>query len=625
MKTLIRNLGAGVLASAVIAALTATAAQPLTASTGTVKLRKVLPTAGTQQMVAGSDRFIVRYVDGATSLRSTTASLARVNAAASRAMTTLASARSGSAALPSFRIARTMGTGAQVVRASRRLNAAESAEFLTQLRSDPNVKYAQVDSFKHRLDVTPNDPKFGTLQWDMSDPTVGLNTPSAWETSQGEGVIVAVLDTGVLHHTDLADNLVPGYDMVSYYGQTDGDDVYPDVAGDGDGRDDDPTDPGDWTDSSMDDWCGNVESSSWHGTHVAGTVAAVANNAFGIAGAAYGAKVQPVRVLGHCGGTTSDIADGITWASGGHVDGVPDNATPAEVINLSLGGPGSCEDDPVTQEAVDGAIARGTTVVVAAGNNGADAANYTPASCKGVITVGATGVSGEQSYFSNYGATVTVSAPGGDATAGNSPNNMWIWSLGDSGTTTAKNDNVLMGMIGTSQASPHVAAVVALMQAAAVSAGKSPLTPDQIKQILRSTAKPFLVTPASTKPAGTGIVDAPAAVLAATQDIAVEVAEPLTNRVAATGLTGAAGEGVLYSIEVPAGKTSLNLRTYGGTGDVSLYVSQGQAPTTTRYERKSAKAGNVEAVVVTRPAAGTWYVRVVGEAAFTNVSLMGVY
>src|SRR5699024_6849716 len=120
-------------------------------------------------------------------------------------------------------------------------------------------------------------------------------------------------------------------------------------------------------------------------------------------------------VLGHCGGTTSDIADAIIWASGGHVDGVPDNDNPAEVINLSLGGSGSCANDPVTQEAIDGAISRGTTVVVAAGNEARDAANSSPASCKGVITVGAVGHDGEISWFSNYGATVTLAAPGGDA------------------------------------------------------------------------------------------------------------------------------------------------------------------------------------------------------------------
>ena len=116
----------------------------------------------------------------------------------------------------------------------------------------------------------------------------------------------------------------------------------PDVAGDGDGRDPDARDPGDWTDSGM-PWCGMIQASSWHGTHVAGTVAAVADNARDIAGLAHGARVQPVRVLGHCGGLTSDISDAVIWASGGNVAGVPANANPAEVVNLSLGGYGECQ------------------------------------------------------------------------------------------------------------------------------------------------------------------------------------------------------------------------------------------------------------------------------------------
>src|SRR5690606_15464034 len=159
-----------------------------------------------------------------------------------------------------------------------------------------------------------------------------------------------VLDTGYADHNDLDANIVPGYDFI----------IDEAVAGDGDGRDGDAHDPGDWY---------GGYASSWHGTHVAGTVAAVTDNGAGLAGVAYKAKVQPVRVLGHGGGYTSDIADAIVWASGGTVDGVPANENPAEVLNLSLGGDGSCAQDPVTQEAIDGAIERGVTVVVAAGND----------------------------------------------------------------------------------------------------------------------------------------------------------------------------------------------------------------------------------------------------------------
>lgn len=633
-----RNLAAGVLATSVIVAITAYAASSSGGNTvkrvvggasgvsaqasAATKGRKVLlPLAPAQ---VGFDRFIVKYKDGTAARKSATTLIGSVNAASVRAGVVTASASRGVSTPVSFQHLRALGTGAALVRAARRLTQAESTAFLAQLRSDPNVKYAQADSFKHRLDVIPNDPQFSTLQWDFTDASAGVKAPQAWDTSSGQGVVVAVLDTGYTNHADLTPNVVAGYDFVSYFGQTIDGDLYPDIAGDGDGRDADAHDPGDWTDSTMDAWCGARSASSWHGTHVAGTVAAVANNAKDIAGLAYGAKVQPVRVLGHCGGTTSDIADAIVWASGGHVDGVPDNADPAEVINMSLGGSGSCADDPVTQEAIDGANSRGVTVVVAAGNDNDDAAYHSPASCKGVVTVGASGIDGARSYFSNYGASVTLSAPGGNATSGNDPDNRWIWSTGNTGTKAPVADT-LMGFIGTSQASPHVAATVALMQAAAVAAGKPALTPVQIKQILRSTARPWVVAPPINKQQGAGILDAAAATYAATQDVSSDNAEVLSNRVAMIGQTGAAGDTLLFKLALPAGIRSLNLRSYGGSGDVSLYVSRDSVPTSTVYERKSAKPGNSEAVVVTNPAAGTWYVRVVGETAFANVSVMATY
>ena len=618
MTNTIRNVCAGILGTAIAAALAAQAAQPVP-----VPARiKAMPAAAPAQM--SIDRFIVKYNDGAAARRSTATLLDTLNAAGRGAATSTATARTGAATPATFRQLRNTATGAVVVRASRSLSKAESDAFLARLRSDASLRYAQPDYVRHALDTTPNDPQFAILQWDFTDATGGVRAPAAWDVSSGEGVVVAVLDTGYADHADLVGNIVPGHDFISYYGQTTDEGLYPDVAGDGDGPDADAHDPGDWTDSSMSTWCPRTGSSSWHGTHVAGTVAAVANNAQGIAGLAYGARVQPVRVLGHCGGVTSDIADGIVWASGGHVDGVPDNEHPAEVLNLSLGGPGRCADDPATQEAIDGAIARGVTVVVAAGNDDADAANYSPASCTGVITVGASGIGGQRSYFSNYGANVTLSAPGGDATSGSDPDNRWIWSTGNMGTTVPTED-ALMGYIGTSQAAPHVAATVALMQNAALAAGKPVLTPAQVKQILRSTARPFVVAPPAGTPMGAGILDSAAATVAATQDVGDDEAVVLVNGSAVAGQAGARGDGILYSLEVPAGARSLNLRSFGGTGNVSIHVSHDSVPTDSMYERKSAKPGNSEAVVVTNPQAGTWYVRVVGESAFANVSVMGLY
>ncbi|MGY0620298.1 S8 family peptidase [Lysobacter sp. A378] len=626
MKKSTRIICSGTLAAAVSVALAAFASGVPASGVGhggPSSSNKMMPTSAPPPQ-ASFDRFIVKYRDGAAT-RSTAAILSAVNAAASHAgVAGMKTTTNGSRAVLTAQHLRTLAVGGEVIKLSRALARTEADTLLAQLRADPAVEYAQPDYIKHRFDVTPDDPNFN-LQWHYTHPTAGIHAPAAWDTTAGEGVVVAVLDTGYLDHSDLNDNIIDGYDFISAYGQ---DPQNPDIAGDGDGRDADAHDTGDWTDESMMAWCGRITDSSFHGTHVAGTVAAVTNNGIGLAGVAYNAKVQPVRVLGHCGGFTSDIADAIVWASGGTVDGVPDNTTPAEVLNLSLGGTGSCSSDPVTQAAVDGAIGRGTTVVVAAGNDNANAANYSPASCEGVITVGATGIDGAKSWFSNYGPAVSISAPGGSATSGSDPDDAWIWSLGNKGTTTpitGPDGEALMGMIGTSMASPHVAAVVALMQSAAVAAGNPVLTPGKVRTLLRNTAQPFVVAPPMSTPIGAGILDAAAAVAAATQPIGDELATVLVNLQPLKAQTGVAGEGLLYEISVPAGTRSLNLRSYGGNGDVSLYVSFDSIPTVELYDRKSAKPGNSEAVVITNPAAGTYYVRMVGEKAFANVTVLGLY
>ncbi|MFC3550977.1 S8 family peptidase [Lysobacter cavernae] len=622
MKKSTRIVCTSTLATAVVAALSAFASgyftdttpwpsSGLSAVTGSAAPfavgNKVL--LGSKPAQARFDRFIVKYHDGAVAQRSTAALINTVNAAATRAgVAGMKTTANGTSTVLGLQHMRKLATGADLIRLSRQLDQAETNALLEQLRADPAVKYAQPDFIKQRADFTPNDPRLD-LQWHYTHPSAGISAPAAWDTTAGEGAVVAVLDTGYLDHADLNANIVAGYDFI----------IDTEVAGDGDGRDADAHDTGDWVGGGR---------SSFHGTHVAGTVGAVTNNGLALAGVAFGAKVQPVRVLGHGGGYTSDIADAITWASGGSVDGVPDNTTPAEVLNLSLGGSGSCSQDSVTQEAIDGAVSRGVTVVVAAGNDNDDAAFHSPASCKGVITVGASGIDGARSYFSNYGASVSVTAPGGNATSGSDPNDRWIWSLGNSGTTTpvaSPDGDRMVGMIGTSMASPHVAGVVALMQSAAVAAGRPALTPAQVKTILRNTAKPFTVAPPVSKPQGPGIVNAAAAVEAATQDIPVDQGELLSNRVALAGQTGAAGDAKLYKIVVPAGKTSLNLRTYGGTGNVSIYVGYERMPSATSFDRKSAKPGNSEAVVITNPVAGTYYLSVVGETAFANVSVMGLY
>jgi serine protease len=177
----------------------------------------------------------------------------------------------------------------------------------------------------------PNDPYFSVYQWHYDDPAGGINAPAAWDLSTGEGAVVAVLDTGILPaHPDLASgtHILPGYDFITdaFVSRRATDDRVPGAL-----------DQGDWNPVAGECYAGSpVQDSSWHGTHTAGTVGELTNNGSGGSGVAYNAQVLPVRVLGRCGGYTSDIADAIAWASGAPIAGVPDNANPAEVIALCV-------------------------------------------------------------------------------------------------------------------------------------------------------------------------------------------------------------------------------------------------------------------------------------------------
>jgi serine protease len=385
------------------------------------------------------------------------------------------------------------GLGTHVMRLERRLPLADMRQLAREIAdADADVEYAEPDRILQAL-ATPNDTQYGQ-QWHYYEARGGLNLPLAWDLSTGSGVVVAVIDTGYRPHADLAANIVGGYDFIR---STTG-------SNDGNARDGDASDPGDYATYGQCGTFSRSHNSSWHGTHVAGTVAAVTNNGSGVSGVAYRAKVLPVRVLGACGGYTSDIADGIIWASGGSVSGAPANPNPARVINLSLGGGGAC--DSTSQNAVNLARSRGTVVVVAAGNSNTNASGFSPASCSGVITVAATNRNGGRASYSNYGALVAVAAPGGDTASGAANG---ILSTLNSGTRGPGSDSYAYYQ-GTSMAAPHVAGVVALM----LSRNPS-LTPDQVASLLKSSARAF---PATCSQCGTGIVDAHAAVLAAGGD-----------------------------------------------------------------------------------------------------------
>jgi len=570
-----RRIRAHALSIATAIALSSALAAPALAQQARVNLSGL-------DVQAGTDRFIVKYKDGSAERASTVTLQSALSSAAKTA---------GAGKALGVRHVRRIATGADVVRADRKLDRVEAESLMRQIASDPNVEYVEVDKL-NKAYLTPNDTRYSE-QWGYSG-TYGIKANQAWDVTNGAGSVVAVLDTGITSHSDLSANVLPGYDFI----------IDTTVSNDGNGRDSDASDPGDWVSANQ---CGGThaaQSSSWHGTHVAGTIAAVTNNAKGVAGVAYGAKIVPVRVLGTCGGYDSDIADAIIWASGGTVSGVPANANPAEVINLSLGGSGAC--GTTTQTAINGAVSRGTTLVIAAGNDNTNVSNASPANCNNVIAVASITSTGARSSFSNYGALIDIAAPGSN-----------ILSTLNSGSTTPGAETYA-SYNGTSMATPHVAGVVALLQAAAT----TPKTPAQVESIIKANVTAFPSTPSQT--IGPGILNAKAVVDAANGTTPPPTGT-LTNGTPVTGLSGSAGTELRYTLVVPAGATGLKFVTASGSGDADLFVKFGSAPTTTSYDCKSEGSTNAETCNIATAQAGTYHVLVRGYSTFSGLSLTGSY
>ena len=439
------------------------------------------------------DRFIVKYRQGTPESNSVATLQKSLNDASVRAHQLIQSARlqsgvSTKSAKPlSIGHFRRMTLGADVISSSEKLDRASAKILMQQIAANPNVDYVEVDRL-NRISLTPNDTNY-SQQWGYFNAAGGIKANEAWDVNTGTGSVVAILDTGITSHSDLNANVLPGYDFI----------LDTAVSNDGDGRDSNPADPGDWTTAGQ-CYSGSAASgSSWHGTHVAGTVAAVTNNAKGVAGTAFNAKIVPVRVLGTCGGYDSDIADAMIWASGGTVSGVPANANPADVINLSLGGSGAC--GATSQAAINTAVANGTALAIAAGNDNANVSGSSPANCANVIAVGSITSTGARSSFSNYGAGVDIAAPGST-----------IMSTMNAG-TQGPGAETYVNYSGTSMATPHVAGVVALMQSRRAALSLAAYTPAEIETSIKTTARAFPATP--SQPIGSGIINAKAVVDAA--------------------------------------------------------------------------------------------------------------
>ncbi|AMW13581.1 protease [Streptomyces qaidamensis] len=540
-----------------------------------------------------AERLIVGYKSGASEAKSNKAAAAD---AASKAEKTG----------EEIDFQRRLGTGAALVELGSDPTRADVADVVAQYQADPQVAYVVPDRLNKPTAVTPNDTEY-SKQWDLFESTAGMNVPAAWDTTTGSGVTVAVIDTGYVAHSDLAANTVGGYDFISDTG----------VSVDGNGRDSNPADPGDWNNAGE---CGPgtpASTSSWHGTHVAGTIAAATNNGKGVAGVAYGAKISPVRVLGKCGGYDSDIIDAITWASGGSVSGVPANTNVAKVINMSLGGGGACSS--ATQSAINGAVNRGTSVVVAAGNENQNVSNASPANCNNVITVAATNRAGSRASYSNYGSLVDIAAPGGETRTSKANG---ILSTLNAGTKTPSSENYDYYQ-GTSMATPHVAGLAALMKSA-----NSALTPAQIESAIKANARALPGT--CSGGCGAGLADAAKTVQAvkggtstgttfsSTTAVAIpDAGAAIESPISVTGRSGNAPSALQVGVDIT--------HTYRGDLVIDLVAPDGSA-----YRLKAAASDSADNVNTTytvnassEVANGTWKLRVQDTAAQDTGTLNG--
>jgi serine protease len=452
-------------------------------------------------------------------------------------------------------VVRQMSGQQHVLRFRHGVTLSQARVIAARLMKESSVEMAEPDRMVYPAAI-PTDPDYATRQWHYMAPggnnRGGANLPAAWDITTGTGsVTVAVLDTGYRQHADLAP-VLPGYDFIAASSNISGTNV---ANGDGDGRDADASDPGDFTAAGE---CGTgsvARDSSWHGTHVAGTIAGLMNDGKGGTGIAPNVHILPVRVLGKCGGLTSDIVDGMRWAAGLYsIPGVGGNPNPANVLNMSLASAGGSACSSTFQSAVNDVVGAGKVIVAATGNDGTAAVSQ-PANCTGVIAVTANAIDGDNASYANIGPQVTISAPGGGCgslatgcTAFTSSNGLGVYSLSNSSRTTPNSTpagDTYALMTGTSMAAPHVSGVIALMLSM-----NGALTPTQITSMLRASARPHPAGSSCTLASnagkcGAGILDAYAALTMVAPNISVlqpsQVVAP--NSLVTLSATGTAPDG----------------------------------------------------------------------------------
>jgi serine protease len=537
--------------------------------------------------------------------------------------------RSGIAAAGSRQLTPSM----HVLFLQRTLFGADVDAALKQLRADPSVAFADIDEWRYPH-ALPNDPLFvptatASGQWFMQTPSTltptsdaaATDAVSAWDVTQGSsGTVIADVDSGIrFDHPDLlragfGGRLLPGYDFVDQ--DVDSSNSNPLgtflVANDGDGWDPDPSDPGDWIDSTdlkntavfPSKNC-STSNSSWHGTRVMGVLGAITNNDVGIAGMTWNPYLLPVRALGKCGGLDSDIIVGIQWAVGMSIAGVPDNPYPADIVNLSLGGTGSCPSD--YKNLISTLTRMGVLVVASAGNESGPV--DIPANCPGVLAVAGLRNIGTKVGYSSLGPEVGIGAPAGNcvnSTSGSPCLRSIDTTANDGATTPGGNTNTdqFNSNLGTSFSAPIVSGVAALMRAA-----NANLTPPQLIARIRASATPY-PQPAglaqcssgssssgecacTTTTCGAGMVNALSAVRAALNPIAaVKVPVGFTTGSAtldASGSAAACGATIVSyawsssgAVHIVSGAASaaVNVTSFGA-GTLALVVTDSSGNTDT--------------------------------------------